>query len=101
MRATSAELQVAIGSIRALDAAGAPGDLVDRLMTPHQAAADAALEALSHPIDDVAGYRTRSKAVVTSLESLEVLMRELAAAAGLPDRFPGLVIPSPKTSAAP
>jgi len=94
MGAASAWIQFALTSIGDLDHAGAPDDLVERLLAPHTLARQAALRTLAVPIRNVGAYRTGATDVVSALTDLEPLMRDVAAAAGQPDPVPHWV-PSP------
>ena len=90
LRSTNSAIGVSMSSISTLAGSDAPGDLVNRLQAAHQDARDAALQTLAVALGDVKAYRAGAAKVVTALDQLEPLLRELATAASLPDPLPGV-----------
>ena len=101
LRSTSAAILTALGTIGTLAAGGAPVDLVDRLLAPHDAAQTIALTTLGSgfSIQDLKALKGGATKLVAALEPLEPLMRDVAMAAGLDDPVPDWS-PAPGASSA-
>jgi hypothetical protein len=94
LRSLNPTLTVALGTIRTLERAGAPTDLLARLRFVHEDALATSIATLRNAIGDVAAYRAGTLAVLDALAPLESMLQELAMVGGLPDPYPGLPTPS-------
>lgn len=99
IRLTNSSIHVAVGALDSLDP-NAPPAITAALREAHLAALDAGLGTLAIKLTDVKAYRKGAQEMVGHLDALDPLLRDLAAAAGIPDQLPPPP-PSPTPSASP
>lgn len=100
IRSTNSSIHVALGALDALDTTSAPPDISAGLREAHLSAVDVAVATLAASLGDAKAYRTGAKEIVDDLDALDPLIRDLEAAAGIPDQIPE-PLPSASASAAP